>query len=131
MRVDSEMAAGNDAPDFAYDALDFIGQCSTIGVAQNDPARSGVMRSARATQRIVGIGLVAVKEVLAIEHRLAAGLDGGLNAQRNAVQIFLERAAERDMDVIVPRLGDEDDGVGVRGEESRDTRIVLGRSSRA
>ena len=38
-------------------------------------ARAGVQRRVRAGQRIVAIGLVAVEEMLAVEHRLAAARD--------------------------------------------------------
>ena len=48
----------------------------------------------------------------------------------NAFEIFLQRAAERDMDLIIPALGDEDDGVGGAVEQSGDARIVGGGAPR-
>ena len=96
--------------------------------AQRAPASIG---RPGAGERIFGIGLVAVEEMLAVDHRLAAGRDGGLDAVGDAFEVLLERAAERDMDVIVPGLGDEHDRVGIRGEQPRDARIVADRAAGA
>src|SRR5581483_551552 len=68
--------------------------------------------------------------MLAIDHRLAAGRDRSPYARRNAVEVVLQRDAERDADVIVPAFGDEDDRVGSRGEQGGDSRIVAGRAAR-
>ena len=68
--------------------------------------------------------------MLAIDHRLAAGGDRRLHAFGDAFEIFLERAAERDMDMVVPGLGDKDDRVGVGGEKRREARIVGGGAAR-
>ena len=35
------------------------------------------------------------------------------------------------MDVVVPGLGDEDDRVGIGGEQAGEARIVAGRAARA
>jgi hypothetical protein len=48
---------------------------AAIGVAQHDPARACLVGRLGAGQRIVRIGLVAVEEMLAIDHRLLAGGD--------------------------------------------------------
>ncbi len=127
--MDAEALARNDARDLADDALDLVGQRSTVGVAQNRPARAGVDRGAGAGERIFRIGLVAVEEMLAIDHRLAARADGRLHAVGDGLEVLVERAAERDMDVIVPRLGDIDDRVGVGGEETRKAGIIGGRAA--
>ena len=70
--VDAETVAGDDARDFADDALDLVRQRSAVGVAEHRPARAGVDRRPGAGKRIFRIGLVAVEEMLAIDHRLAA-----------------------------------------------------------
>ena len=67
--------------------------------------------------------------MLAIDHRLAARGDRRLDAVGDRLEVFLERAAERDMDVVVPRLRDIDDRVGVGGEKAREARIVGGRAA--
>ena len=56
--------------------------------------------------------------MLAVDHRLAAGGDRRFDAVDDAGEVLLQRAAERDVDVIVPGLGDEDDRVGVGGEQA-------------
>ena len=67
--------------------------------------------------------------MLAIDHCFAARADRRLDAVGYAVEVLLERRAERDMDVIVPSLGDEDDRVGVGGEQPHEARIVGGRAA--
>ena len=67
--------------------------------------------------------------MLAIDHRLAARADRGLHAVGDGLEVLIERAAEGDMDVIVPRLRDEDDRVRVGGEKARKARIIGGRAA--
>ena len=57
----------------ANDRRDLLRQAAAIGVAQHHPARAGLEGRPGAGERIVGIGLEAVEEMLAIEQRLAAG----------------------------------------------------------
>src|SRR5580704_1748519 len=87
------------------------------------------MRGASAAQGVSRIRLVTVEKMLAIDHRFPAGFNRRFHAERDALEIFIERAGERDMHMIIPGLGDKDDRVGVRGEQSYDAWIVLGRSS--
>jgi hypothetical protein len=81
-----------------------------------------------AGQRIVAVGLVAVEEMLAIDHRLEAAFSPPRHAVGDALEVFLQRAAERDMDVIIPRLGDEADRVGLGLEQRGEAGIVGGRA---
>src|SRR5277367_3470174 len=67
--------------------------------------------------------------MLAIDHCFAARGDRRLDAVGYAVEVLLERRAERDMYVIVPSLGDVDDRVGVGGEQPHEARIVGGRAA--
>ena len=131
MRVNAEMVAGDDARDFGDDALDLVGKRAAVGVAKHDPARARPIGGARAVERVGGIGLVAVEEMLAVDHRLAPGGERRLHAVFDAGEVFLQRAAERDVDVIVPGLGDEHDGVGVGGEQRGEAGIVGGRAAGA
>ena len=48
MGVDAEMVAGDDARDFADDALDLVGQCAAVGVAQHRPSARPASYAARA-----------------------------------------------------------------------------------
>ena len=128
--MDAEIFARNDARDVADDAFDLVRQRSAVGVAQHRPARAGLDRGAGAGERVFWVGLVAVEEMFAIDHRLAAGGDRRLHAVGDGFEVLVERAAERDMDVIVPRLGDVDDRVGVGGEKTSEARIIGGRAAR-
>ena len=99
------MLARHMARDLADDALDLVRQRAAIGVAEHDPARAGLVGGPGAGQRIVGIGLVAVEEMLAVEHRLAArARRPRATLSRIALEVLLQRAAERDVDVVVPAL---------------------------
>ena len=100
--VDAEIFARNDARDLADDAFDLVRQRSAVGVAQHRPARAGLDRGAGAGERVFWVGLVAVEEMFAIDHRLAAGGDRRLHAVGDGVEVLVERAAQRDMDVIIP-----------------------------
>src|ERR1019366_2102773 len=65
--VDADMVAGDDLRRFGDDALDLVGQRAAVGVAQDHPARAGVVGGARAFERVGRVGLVAVEEVLAVD----------------------------------------------------------------
>ena len=71
--VNAKPASWHSVGDFGDDALHFVGQRAPIRVAEHDPARASVERSAGAGVCIVGIGLVAVEEVFAIDDHLSAG----------------------------------------------------------
>ena len=90
---------------------------------QRAPAAWAVLAT---MQGVVLVGLVAVEEMLAIDDCLAALKERCLDRLADVVQIFLERAAERDTDMVVPGLGDEGDDIGVRGEKARHARIIGG-----
>src|SRR5205814_985062 len=75
--------------------------------------------------------LVAVEEVLAVEQHLAALGLGGAHAVADRGEVLLGRGFERDAHVVVPRLGDEADGVGLGPQQRRETRIGGGRAAGA
>ena len=64
--------------------------------------------------------------MLAIDDGLAAFRDGVGYAVADALEIILKRAFKRDMDLIVPGLGDIDDGVAIGGDKARNAGIVGG-----
>ena len=82
------------------------------------------MGGAGALQGIGGIGLVAIEEMLAIEDRLAPVLAHQLDGIGDAIEVFIERAAQRHMHLIVPGLGDEGDDIRIRIQKTRDARII-------
>ena len=77
------------ARDVADDALDLVRQRAAVGVAQHDPARAGLVGGARDGQRVGAVALVAVEEVLAVDHRLALGGAHGGDRLGDAVEVLL------------------------------------------
>src|SRR5438270_819082 len=69
-------------------------------------------------------------EVLAVEQHLTAPTFGRADAFADGVEVLLRRGLERYAHVIVPRFGNETDGVCPRLEQRRKSRIVRGRSAR-
>ena len=114
----------------ADDRLDLVRQRAAIGVAQHDPARAFLVSRLGAGQRVRRIGLVAVEEMLAVEQHLPALRLGRAHAVADRGDVFLFRRLQRDAHMIVPRLGDEADGVGLRLEQRGQPRIVRGRAAR-
>ena len=55
-----------------HNAVHFIRHASPVGIAEHHPLGTGFVRGARARDRVVGVRLVAIKKVLAVEHGLAA-----------------------------------------------------------
>ena len=70
--MDAEMVARHMRHDLRDDRLDLVRQRAAIGVAQHDPARAVLVGGLGAGERVVGIGLVAVEEMLAVDQHLAA-----------------------------------------------------------
>ena len=132
MRVDAEMIAryarGDDR---LHDGADLGRLRAAIGVAEHHPARAGVMGGLGAGQRVVGVRLVAVEEMFAVDQRFLARGDGGFDGGADGVEVFLVGAAERDADVIIPALGHEADGVRLRLDERGEAGIVGGRDADA
>ena len=71
VHMDAEMVAGDVLHHLGHDRLDLLGQRAAIGVAQHDPAGAGLVRRLGAGKRVLGVRLVAVEEMLAVEQRLA------------------------------------------------------------
>ena len=66
--------------------------------------------------------------MLAIEDGFAASLTHIGDGILDALDIFIERAAERDVHMVIPSLGDESDRVRLGVEQQRDAGIVGGRT---
>src|SRR5690606_24957618 len=100
--VDAEAVTGyhlRDAPD---DGADLLRQRAAIGIAQHDPAGAGFIGGPSAGERISRIRLVAVEEMLAVDHRLAPGADCGRHTVANRGEVLLIGRLQRNADVIVP-----------------------------
>ncbi len=128
MGMDAEPIAGNAGSNYLRNDIAHFGRLgAAIGVAQHHPAGAGIVGGFCAGERIVAVGLEAVEEMLAIDHRFAAGGNGALDRIADAGEVFLVGRAERDTHVIVPALGDEADRVGLGFEQRGKARIVRGR----
>ena len=110
VRVDAQMRAGHMLVDIRDDGGDLVRQRAAVGVAQHHPARARLVCGRRDGQRIGAVGLVAVEEMLAIDHGLAIALHDRLDRLRDAFEVLLVGDAERHAHVIVPRLGHQADG---------------------
>ena len=111
----------------ADDAIDLVRQRAAIGVAQHDPARAGVEAALRHEQRVVGIGLVAVEEMLGVEQRPRVSA----RRQRRSIREMLSRFSSRGISSATStwksqRLADEADGWRFGREQLGKTRIVGG-----
>ena len=113
------------------DTRDLVRQRAAVGVAQHDPACPGLVGGRRHRQRIGAIGLVAVEEVLAVEHGLAVAPHYGFDRLGDPLQVLLVGNAERHPDVVVPSLRNETDGAGMRLQGRLEARVVGHRASRA
>ena len=131
VRVDAEMRARHVLVDVRDDGGDLVRQRAAVGVAQHHPARARLVGRSGHRQRIGAVGLVAVEEMLAVDHRLAVGLHDRLDRLRDAFEVLLVADAERHAHVIVPRLGDQADGPRMRLQRRLEARIVGDRAPRA
>ena len=73
MGMDADVAARDVFDDIADDGLDLVRHGPAIGVAQHHPARAGIIGRPGAGQREFAVLPVAVEEMFAIDHHLAAG----------------------------------------------------------
>ena len=124
VRVDAEMRARHVLVDVRDDGGNLVRQRAAVGVAQHHPARAGLVGGSGHRQRIGAVGLVAVEEMLAVDHRLAIGLHDRLDRLRDTFEVLLVGDAERDAHVIVPRLGHQADGSRMRLQRRLEAGIV-------
>ena len=73
VRVDAEMRARHVLRHLGDDLAHLVRQRAAVGVAQHHPARARLVGGRRHGQRVVAVGLVAVEEMLAVDHGFAAG----------------------------------------------------------
>ncbi len=124
VRMNPEMIARDNLDDFRDDTFDFRRQGAAVGIAQDDPARAGVIRSFRTSERIVLVRLEAIEEMLAIEHRLSSGFLQCADRFFDGIEILFVRYAERHTHVIIPRLGHEAGRIAVSLQQVLEARVV-------
>ena len=126
VRVDAERRA-HPRLHVGDDARDVARQHAAVGVAQHDRVGAGLGGSGAHGDRVVGVGVVAVEEVLGVEEDGAAlALEVGDRVARH-LDALVERRAERLGDLQVPALADDAQRLAARVEQRLQTRIVLGR----
>ncbi len=118
------MAAGDVLRHFRDDLRHLMRHGAAIGVAQHHPARTGVVGCFCAGQRELRVLLVAVEEMLAVEHHLAARFLGGHDTVADRGEVLLVGGLQRDADLIGGRLRDKTDRVGVGFKQAGDAGIV-------
>jgi hypothetical protein len=131
MGMDAELAARHMLRHLADDALDLVRQAAAIGVAQHEPARAGRLGRLETAQRVIGIGLVAVEEMLGVEKGLAAARDSGSDRFLDERQVLLERYPEDQHDVEIPGLADEAAALRLGIEDGGESGIVGSAAARA
>ena len=124
MGVNAEVLARNMQADFAHNALNFIRQCAAVGVAQRHPAGARCIGRSGDSQRIMRVGAVAIKEMLAVNDDLTAIGHGDLHAFADVIEVFIQRAAQRRVHVEIPGFRNIGNGVGFCCQQARDTGII-------
>ena len=126
MGVDTDIGAGDAFDYLSGDLGDLTRQRSAIGVAKNDPARASLHRRVERLQRIGGVRLVAVEEMLGVEQRLAVQRAQMGDAVADIGEVFVQRDAERGLHMEIMGLADEADGLRARIHHLRQ-HLVIGR----
>ena len=123
--VDAEMRAGHVLRHLGDDALDLVRQRAAVGVAQHDPARAGLVgRARRRPAHSRGCPCSRRKNARSRSWPRGSLFDIGLHRLSDALEVLLVGDAERHAHVIVPRLGDQADGVGLGLQRGLEARIV-------
>ncbi len=129
VRMDADDLGRYFARDRGNDFLDLMRQRPAVGVAENDPARSGLISRPRAGKSVGPVRLVAVEEMLAVDDRLLVLHKDRLDGCADGFEVFFIRDAERNVYVIVPRLGDEHDRIRLSLHDSLETGVVRDRAA--
>lgn len=125
--VDAEPGAGV-GDDRGDDGLDLGGEHAAVGVAEDDDLGARLVRGADHGLGVLGVGAVAVEEVLAVHEDPAALLAEVGDGVADHLQVLLQGGAQRQLDVPVVRLGHQRDHRGA-GFQERLHLGVLGRAA--
>ena len=107
------------------DASDLLGERSSVGIAQDDPLGACLGGGLNGRERVLGIGLEAIEEVLRIVDHCGALREIG-HALADHVEVFLQGYAEDFRGVKVPGLAHHGDHGCLRGHEGGQSRVVRG-----
>ncbi len=103
---------------------DLVGETAAVGVAQAQAVGAGFGRGGQRLQRVVRIVLVAVEEVLGVEHHFLAVLLEVAHRVADHAQVLVERRAQDFQHLVVPALAEDGDGGGAGLEQRLDVGIV-------
>ena len=132
MAMDAEVIARHPRGDHGGgDRAHFGGQGAAVRVAQDHPARASLIGRAATGQRIVGVRLVAVKEMLGVKQRLAPLGHHMGDRSANVFKVFLQRDAKRGSHMVIMRLAHQTDRGRGRIHHRRQHVIIRGRASGA
>ena len=96
LRVDAELLIGAEVGrDLGHDPLDLVGQRATVGVAQHEDLGALDGRRLEHPERELGVGLVAVEEVLGVEEHPLAGRPQEPHGVGHHGDALVERGAQR------------------------------------
>ena len=102
MGVDADMIARDDLDHLCDDLLHFMRQSTAVGVAEHDPSGAFLISRPGTGERELRVCLVAVEEMLAVEHHLSAVAFGRAHAVTDGGEVLLWAGFERDTDMIIP-----------------------------
>ncbi len=110
----------------AHDGLDLVGQRAAVGVAQHHMAGALHDGGFQRPQAELRVGLVAVEEMLQVDHHHAPSGVQELDRVGDHQLAFLQRGLQRLGDLIVPTLGHDAHRARVRVEQVAQGRVVVG-----
>ncbi len=124
--MDTELVAWDVPGNFRHNFFHLVRQGTAIGVTQDRPTRAIVEGGLHTSQRIVWIGLITIKKVLAIDHGLPATGDDRPHTIRNTVEIFFVGDAQCDIHMEVPAFANKADSGRGTVENSGQARVIVG-----
>ncbi len=113
--------------DFRHHFHDPVREVAAVGVAQAEHIGPPLFRGFERAQRELGIGVIAVEEVLGVVHHFAAVVLQMLYGFPDQLQILFFVDAERPMDVQIPALAENGHGRGLRIQQRPHVRILFHR----
>ena len=105
---------------------DFLGQGAAVGIAQDDPGRAGGRGRLDRPQRVIGVPLETVEEMLGVVNHFGHMRSAKGDRVADHPQVFVERDAQNIVHVQVPALPHDRDRGRARADQGLHPLIVLG-----
>ena len=115
---------GGDVPD---DGPDLLGHGAAVGVAEDEELGAGLGRGLEGLERVAGVGLPAVEEVLGVEDHLAARSAEIGDALGDHLEVLFLSGVQDLGGVERRRLADDGDGRSTGSQERRQALVLLHR----